>query len=264
MADSLPLATARSTLAGFLARCFCEPEPDLLFRLNDSTARTELLAATRAIDVRASLFLDLLDSLLPLGLLSERYNTLFGHAVRGDCPLYEIEYARGEIFQQSHRLADVAGFYRAFGLCIDDTRCERVDHVAAEWEFLAVCAAKQARAEAWSAGLDAPPPALDSRAAAQSCIDAQRAFLRDHAAAWMPAFFNRVRRADADGFFGRCAIFADAVVRRWCAHLNVPYGPDWLELRPVDDQDLAIECGPEREPGRVSLGPGLTAALRDT
>ena len=48
--------------------------------------------------------------------LQERYDGLFGHAVRGACPAYEMEYGRNEIIRQASDLADLAGFYRAFGM----------------------------------------------------------------------------------------------------------------------------------------------------
>ena len=46
------------------------------------------------------------------------YLAAFGHAARGSCPLNEIEYGdiKADPLFQPHRLADLAAFYRAFGL----------------------------------------------------------------------------------------------------------------------------------------------------
>src|SRR5262245_35587475 len=46
------------------------------------------------------------------------YISAFGHAARGPCPLNEIEYGelKADPLIQPHRLADLAAFYRAFGL----------------------------------------------------------------------------------------------------------------------------------------------------
>ncbi|MHC4090554.1 MAG: TorD/DmsD family molecular chaperone [Planctomycetota bacterium] len=78
--------------------------------------------------------------------LQETFNRLFGHAVRGKCPPYELEYGRGEILQQASALADISGFYAAFGMEVSHDAADRPDHVSVECEFMSVLCAKQARA----------------------------------------------------------------------------------------------------------------------
>src|SRR6185503_4152613 len=72
--------------------------------------------------------------------------TAFGHAARGDCPLNEIEYGelKADPLFQPHRLADLAAFYRAFGLEMAEAAAERPDHLGMELEFMAVLAAREA------------------------------------------------------------------------------------------------------------------------
>ncbi len=157
---------------------------------------------------------------------------LFGHSVRGACPPYELEYDRGEIIQQTAELADLAGFYTAFGLQLADSAFERPDHAAVECEFMGVLCAK----EAW--GLETGEPAL-----AESCFDAQRLFLRDHLARWFPAFARRVETADPIGLYGRTALLAREIVNEDCRRFEIDVGPQWLELRPADPgRDAAIDC----------------------
>ncbi|GFO82628.1 MAG: hypothetical protein A49_22550 [Methyloceanibacter sp.] len=157
---------------------------------------------------------------------------LFGHSVRGACPPYELEYDRGEIIQQTAELADLAGFYAAFGLQLADSAFERPDHAAVECEFMGVLCAK----EAW--GLETGEPAL-----AESCSDAQRLFLRDHLAKWLPAFACRVETGDPVGLYGRIASLARVIVNEDCRRFGIEVGPQWLELRPADpDRDAAIDC----------------------
>lgn len=157
---------------------------------------------------------------------------LFGHAVRGTCPPYELEYGRGEIIQQTADLADLAGFYSAFGLELDETACERADHVAVELEFMCVLCSK----EAW--GCKHGEPEL-----AERCSDARRLFLRDHLARWLPAFAHRVAALDQDGFYGRAASLAAALIVEECRMFDIEAGPQWLELRPADPQrDTEIDC----------------------
>ena len=74
--------------------------------------------------------------------LAEQYGMRVGHAVRGTCPPYELEYADGEIIQRASELADIAGFYEAFGLSSAGPEHDRPDHFSAECEFLQVMTIK--------------------------------------------------------------------------------------------------------------------------
>jgi TorA maturation chaperone TorD len=79
---------------------------------------------------------------------------------------------------RTFEMADVAGFYKAFGVAVDEGSegGERVDHIAAELEFMNLLAVKEALA------LQEEGEA----AHAKTCRDASRAFLRDHLGRWAP------------------------------------------------------------------------------
>ncbi len=78
------------------------------------------------------------------------------------------------------QIADVAGFYRAFGF---EARGERPDHLAAELEFLALLCLLEARA--LLAGQ------LEQ---ARVCAEARQSFLQDHLLTWLPSFQEKVER----------------------------------------------------------------------
>jgi TorA maturation chaperone TorD len=120
---------------------------------------------------------DLLDELAPA------YEELFGGAVR--CPPYEGSYEADPI-RSSREMADVAGFYRAFGAEPAGPAAERPDHVGCELEFLSYLAARRLEAE----------EARDADRAAV-CREAEDAFLLDHLGRWLPAFFREVAQAAA-------------------------------------------------------------------
>lgn len=234
---------ARAILSRFVAAAFTDGAAPL----DDGSSpelRQELLASTAALSLDGSLVDATLAALGDAEARGDARARLLGHAVRGPCPPYELEYRASEVFQQSQTLADLAGVYRAFGLDATGPLAERGDHAAAQWEFLAVLALKTALAQR-----------AEDR---DCCIDAQRLFLREHAAAWMPAFFERLRKADDGSLLPRAAALAGALLSDWCAALDVPTGARWIELRPIAEEDSTITCGVG---GGVELGPGLAAAM---
>lgn len=162
------------------------------------------------------------------------YALLFGHAVRGSCPLYELEYGQAEIVQQAGELADIAGFYTAFGLHHATESMERVDHVSVECEFMSVLCAKEAQ------GILSSDLGLS-----EASGDAQRMFLRDHLARWLPALAESVTKSNPDGFYGSLARLSKAFLRSECQAFGITPGSDYLELRKVDPgADVEIQCGP--------------------
>lgn len=110
--------------------------------------------------------------------LAAEYETLFGSD--GRCPPYEGEY-EPDPFRKTRQLADLAGFYRAFGAQAGGPEAERPDHAGCELEFLAFLALR--RAECLERG---------DAAGADVCREAEDAFLRDHAGRWLPPFFADV------------------------------------------------------------------------
>ncbi len=247
-------ANARAVLGRFVAELLAEPDELWRARMRDEQVFQEARTAAVILGVDERLLAAARTAAVPQH-VRDRRGAILGHTARSECPPYELEYARRDVFQQAHALADIAAFYRAFGLEVHE-RGERHDHFTAQWEFLSLCAWKEANVDEL---LDADPPEISR--AREACRDAQRAFLKDHAARWMPAFFARLRKADADGFYGRAADLAEALLSAWCEEFGVCLGPDWLELRPEDEEDLQMECGPGTGPGQVALGPTLAAAM---
>lgn len=237
-------ALERAKLARLIAALFSEADSSRLAQLVDGHVRNELRGAATSLGMDGGLIERVLAALHAAAPESDEYDRLIGHTVRSECPPYELEYRPAEVFQQSQTLADIAGFYRAFGFQVASAVAEREDHVAAEWEFLAVLALKETLATCAEDG--------------QCCKNAQRAFLQDHAAAWMPAFFSRIRKVAPDSLLARTADLGDAVLRPWCDSLDVAVGSNWLALRPTSDEDMTVACG---APGAAELGPTLAAAM---
>ena len=228
-------AQTRGGVYALLAAAWRYPDEESVFLLSDMAQRLsrdpDILGLFDAgIGEALGLFVG---SLLDTDDMRRRYAALFGHAVRGACPLYEQEYGHGEIVQQASELADIAGFYRAFGLEPSEAAMERIDHVSVECEFMGVLCAKEAF------GLQSENAELSD-----TSNDGQRAFLRDHLAQWLPAFCSRVSKAESDGPYARAAALASAFLGAECRRFGITAGPTYLKLRPVDPQaDVEISCG---------------------
>jgi DMSO reductase family type II enzyme chaperone len=160
----------------------------------------------------------------------------FGHAARGPCPLNEIEYGdlKADPLFQPHRLADLAAFYRAFGLEVGEDGGERQDHLSIELEFMSVLAAK----EAYALEYQLDEELLLSRAASLK-------FLREHLGRWLPAFVWRLVKSVNDGPLGALARFTREFINNDCARFALTPGSEDLVLRPVDEtgESLCASCG---------------------
>lgn len=93
---------------------------------------------------------------------------------------------------RTFEMADVAGFYKAFGVAVDEgsESGERVDHISAELEFMNLLAVKESLALQENQGIHA-----------DTCRDASRAFLRDHLGRFAPRLGECMDQAGNDPIF---------------------------------------------------------------
>jgi DMSO reductase family type II enzyme chaperone len=172
---------------------------------------------------------------------------LVGHSPRAGATPYETEWtgAAGEILQY-HLLADLAGFYRAFGLDRAQTCDERQDHLSIELCFLGFLCVREGAAE--------------ERGVAeivQLVRDAQRRFLDEHVLRWARSFCARTRKDDPDGFYGRAAALLEQLLEAERARFGLAGEESFRELRA---SSLALEdCCVGCEHSRGCAGPATYA-----
>lgn len=264
-------ARFRGGVYRLLAHALRYPDDAWLTMLSDEQHWTALLQSAGPGDAQLS---DLLSGVrddlpalascrggLSAGRLAElqlHYMHLFGHAVRGSCPLYELEYGPRDIVQQAPLLADIAGFYVAFGMQLTEDAHERADHLAVECEFLSVLAEKAACA------LEA-----DDAEGLEIVQNAQRSFLTDHLGRWLPSLVRRIQLRSPNAFYGRLAALASRFIADECRRLGVEPEPRFLQVTPVNPPaDSSIECGgglaavPAHAEPLVQLGVSGEAAAR--
>ncbi len=154
------------------------------------------------------------------------------------CPLYEGAWGDApQLAGKAALLADIAGFYTAFGLQPASVQPDMEDHIAAECEFMSALALKEgyALAEGDDAGVE-----ITQRA--------QRSFLSDHLGRWAATFCDALKEATPLPYYG---VLAD-LLAAWVRVETAQHGISPLAVRgrvgydPVQEED-AFTC-PMAEP----------------
>jgi TorA maturation chaperone TorD len=202
------MALARAAVYRLLAVSFAYPTRDALEvlagALDVAHRATELLGepvAAAVSEVGAHL------AGMSQGDLEATYQRAFTLSYNEDCPLYETAFSARHIFQQTQQQADIAGFYRAFGV---DPHAERPDHIALELEFLYLVALK----EAWAR-------AQDDTEHVEVCREAAQAFMRDHLSRWSGQVASRIAIAGRGTFYEPAARLLRAFTAAEEAHLDL-------------------------------------------
>jgi nitrate reductase assembly molybdenum cofactor insertion protein NarJ len=130
------------------------------------------------------------------------YDAAFGLLLPKECPPYETEYCPQTFtVYRAQKPADIAGYYRAFGVEPSREQPERPDHLAVELEFMVWLIEKT-----WYAlDDDYRGDVMDN---VTVCREAQRSFLAEHLTWWTPAFALALRRK-VDGIEDERQLTAD-------------------------------------------------------
>jgi TorA maturation chaperone TorD len=173
------------------------------------------------------------------------HERLFGHTLRGRVCPYECEYGHRALLQQAQELADLSGFYAAFGLRASETRHERADHIACQFEFLEFLVRK----ECWAL-------ARGDAEMAEVTASAARFFLGDHLARFGRAFAHSLQEAAPDDLYGVLGGLCEALLRFECGRLDLPLGPEVLGLCSTEPDGVPMACGSDGAEELVQLGSG--------
>jgi len=140
---------------------------------------------------------------------AQEYVFLFDREAR--CPPYEGAWGDApQLAGKPALLADIAGFYAAFGLEPSATHPDAEDHVAPECEFMSALCLKEAYALA-----EGMTEALEVTRGAQA------SFLSEHLGRWVEAFAGAVKEATPLPYYGALADLLAAWVREEEAELGV-------------------------------------------
>ena len=202
-AATAPAATEREELAALLAQAGLAAPGRLAALLADLLARAEREPVA----------------------LAELQTALFEGACR--CPVGETAYLRRD---KGAILADIAGFYRAFGFAAAAGTGEKSDHLVTELEFVALLLVLRAQAMA----AEKPEAEAVTR-------DALAAFAADHLGDWLPAFCRQLREMAPSTHYRRLARLLARCGEQLCRDLGV--APAGAAALPSEAELESFRCG---------------------
>jgi len=125
---------------------------------------------------------------------------------------YETEYMTEKLSRKPFELADIAGFYTAFGLSVNEEmrNKEALDHISIELEFMAVLEWKEQYA-------------LENGQEENVKIvkDAKLKFFQEHLATWGFFFCREIYGLEDDSFFIRLARLLERVLILECKRYSL-------------------------------------------
>lgn len=156
------------------------------------------------------------------------YHRLFEGAIA--CPVNEAAYIRRD---KGALLADISGFYRAFGLDLASGTGERVDHLRCELEFVAMLLFLMAQAR--------------DRGEAEHervTVDAMRRFAADHLGEWLSSFCAHLRGTTELELFRRWADVGEGMFEELAGAFSLPATPNREPIAPArEPEEWSSECG---------------------
>lgn len=237
-AEALERRAMRFRLASLAA---AYPPADLAARIRELQSASELPD-----DAMPRAWMQLTDA--DVSALQSAYIDLFDRR-QGGIPLHETEYGRGRALAKGAELADLSGFYRAFGVDLDadgDSK-EMPDHLSVELEFYAWLLLKEAyllRAQ---------------EADAVSIVeDARAKFLKAHLGPFARALSER-DELEAGSPHRELLGLCTKLVASECALLGLEI--EALTHQPNPPEPDLVECGaasfdaPGPRPGRLPVLP---------
>lgn len=221
----------RAALYETLAMGFAYPSPDTLERLRQ-VAELATVEMARSAPALARLLEDVLGAVAGVDAaeLAGEHSRLFSGQVVATP--YETEYET-DPFAKARQMADISGFYEAWGVELSEERRTMADFIGTQTEFMALLCRKEAYAlqNGWEDKVTLS-------------IEAESAFLGSHLGRWFEIFSSTVE-AGAHRVNGALFVALARLLRGFVAVELTAFGldPRRLTRRMVSDGKLP-ECDP--------------------
>ena len=207
---------AASQVYQFLSMCLLEPEENTVELLKNKDYMSEVESCLEKAGKKelSETFRNIQKELKDSNVdkLAKGYRDTFGNAtVAMDCPPYEMYFSGSQIFQQTQDLADLSGFYKAFGVEVSrDDNTNRWDHIAVELEFLHFLTYKLAYTTENGGDKER-----------EICLTAKKKFLNAHIGRWIAAFSGSVEKKSPVAFYREIADMTNEFVHLDMKNLDV-------------------------------------------
>ncbi|MDR4506486.1 MAG: molecular chaperone TorD family protein [Candidatus Scalindua sp.] len=208
---------AASQVYQFLSTCLFELDKNTFDLVNDSEYLDEVESCLGKSDngELSETFRLLKVSLRSSDLetLAQGFRSTFGSStVAMDCPPFEMYFSGSHIWQQTQDLADISGFYKAYGLEIaEGDSTSRWDHIAVELEFMHFITYKLAYAIENNHGKDE----------FDLCLAGKKKFLMAHIGRWISAFAITVSKKSPVEFYRHVAELANTFIHLEMTKLEI-------------------------------------------
>lgn len=163
--------------------------------------------------------------------LQSEYISIFDNG-RDSNPIYETEYDRRRALAKGNELADIAGFYRAFGFALDSSQdgMEMLDHAGIELEFYALMLMK-----------DIHLAETGDAKGVEIVSDAGAKFLKAHLGRFIGSISRRPG-VEASAFYGPVFKWCARLVASECGRLELEVIPaDWVDGEALKEEEM--NCG---------------------
>ena len=221
-----------SNLEGFVLSSLLTSYPDNSFRENlEELLKSEGLLLPEALRIEVE---ELAANEKLIDEIRSEYISIFDHS-KSLNPLYETEYGRERAMFKGNELADIAGFYRAFGFEIDsENGHEMLDHVSVELEFYSILKMKHLYLAE-----------INDFEGCEIVFDGMKKFMECHLGRFVPAILER-EGVKNSGFYNKVFVWINDLIEQECERINIkPEKVKWISSQ-VETGDVC--CG-----GTVSI-----------
>jgi len=143
------LLEARSTLYGFVSTLFSDPESEKFSMMKNPEFQKMVLNSCLQFDENnqselSGAFQNVISMVSELNreTIQNENVSIFGHTLSKETAPYALEHLKStDVFFRTQKLADLNGFYKAFGMEVESI--ERADHIATQTEFLSYLILKE-------------------------------------------------------------------------------------------------------------------------
>ncbi|OHB89376.1 MAG: hypothetical protein A3E19_00385 [Planctomycetes bacterium RIFCSPHIGHO2_12_FULL_52_36] len=209
-------ALARSSFYGILSRGFAYPTEEVLGEIKAGAVSSELKGSAAYLEEEGllqsvgALCEAMEGEIAPFGLrdVEGGYNRIFSMGLL--CPHHETFYTSAHVFMKSQDLADIQGFYNAFGFNLAEEQKELADFIGTELEFMYVLCFKEYHALK-----------KGEKDKADLCREAQAKFVEGHIGVWAGAFALTLSVSSHMDYFTTLGRLLEKFVDFDCQYLGV-------------------------------------------